>query len=135
MTTTTKRLTGKTAIEAAERLGLTLSTHTDPTAEARTGVSVDDARAIAREDASLVYVDVDVMASREAALEVRVALDVAKWGEAERAASRELHARTSHALLVNAIAVADLDAIDGALVAAAAKIMTSADKRVLRTGG
>ena len=51
-------ITGNDAIEFAERNGLTLSKYADPIEGAREGVSVDDAREIAREDASLIYVAV-----------------------------------------------------------------------------
>lgn len=53
------KLTGMAAIEYAERNGLTLSKYTDPTEEARDGVSVAEAREIAREDAGLVWIEVE----------------------------------------------------------------------------
>lgn len=54
------RLTGYQAIEAAERDGdVRLCSYTDPTAEAREGITLDEAREIAREDPSLVYADVE----------------------------------------------------------------------------
>ena len=52
-------ITGSAAITYASAHWLTLSTYTDPTAEAREGVSVEEARSIAREDPSLVYVTID----------------------------------------------------------------------------
>lgn len=57
-TTTTIRMNGRDAIIYAQAHGLTLSTHTDPTAEGREGVTVEEARRIASEDPSLVYLDV-----------------------------------------------------------------------------
>lgn len=53
------RLTGMQAIEAAEAMGLKLNKYADPTEDAREGLTVDEAREIARVDASLIYVDVD----------------------------------------------------------------------------
>lgn len=50
-----QRIVGRAAIQRAEAEGITLSTYTDPTAEGRDGVSVEEARDIAREDPSLVY--------------------------------------------------------------------------------
>lgn len=54
-----KTITGFAAIEYAEEHGLTLGKYTDPTEEAREGLSVDEAREIADEDPSLIYVTVD----------------------------------------------------------------------------
>ena len=51
------RLTGREAIEYAERQGLTLSKYTDPTEEARHGLTPDEAEEVAREDAGLIYID------------------------------------------------------------------------------
>lgn len=56
MTTTT--LTGHDAIEYAERHGLTLSKYNDPTELARDELSLDEAREIAAEDPSLIYLEV-----------------------------------------------------------------------------
>lgn len=57
MSTTTRRtLTGHEAIDYAEEHGLTLHKHTDPTEEAR-DVTPDEAREIAAEDPSLIWVD------------------------------------------------------------------------------
>lgn len=50
-------LTGHDAIEYAESHGLTLSKYNDPTEGAREGLSVDEARQVAREDPSLIYVE------------------------------------------------------------------------------
>lgn len=46
---------GMDAIEYAEQHGLRLNKHADPTEDAREGLTVDEAREIAREDASLIY--------------------------------------------------------------------------------
>lgn len=51
------KLTGIKAIEYAETNGLTLNKYTDPTEEARAGLTVAEAREIAREDASLIWVE------------------------------------------------------------------------------
>ena len=53
----TTKLTGSKAIEYAEAHGLTLNKYTDPTEEAREGLSVDEARQIAREDPSLIWIE------------------------------------------------------------------------------
>ena len=54
-------LTGHRAIEYAARHGLTLSKHTDPTEEARTGLSIKEAREVAAQDPGLIYVDEEVI--------------------------------------------------------------------------
>lgn len=61
----TVTLRGAAAIAAAERLGRTLSKSTDPTEDARDGLSVDDARAVAAEDPSLIHLGVEVRLDRE----------------------------------------------------------------------
>ena len=53
------RLTGAEAIEHAEAHNLTLSKYTDPTEEARDGLTPDEAREIAMEDPELIYVNLD----------------------------------------------------------------------------
>lgn len=58
------RMTGHDAIRYAAAHSLTLCTFTDPTAVAHEGVSVYEARNIAREDPSLVYLDVPSSALR-----------------------------------------------------------------------
>lgn len=75
------------------------------------------------------------LGTKEQALERRVALDVAKWGEGERDASRRLHQSRSYGLLLNSIAHANVDMIDVELAALAKVILTSADHRVLSQGG
>ncbi len=52
------RLTGFEAIDYAELEGLTLNKAADPIDEARTGLSVAEAQAIAAEDPSLIWIDV-----------------------------------------------------------------------------
>jgi hypothetical protein len=51
------RLEGHEAIEYAEAHGLTLSKYSDPTEDARDGLTLDEARAVAREDPMLVYME------------------------------------------------------------------------------
>ena len=53
------KITGYAAIEYAERHGLTLNKYADPTEDARDGLTPDDARQIAREDPSLIYVEAE----------------------------------------------------------------------------
>jgi hypothetical protein len=50
-------LNGTAAIVAAEYTGRTLSKYADPTEGARYGLTPDEARAVAREDPSLIYLD------------------------------------------------------------------------------
>lgn len=50
-----KRLTGHDAIERAAHDGLTLNKYEAPTEGARSGLTVDEAREIAREDPSLIW--------------------------------------------------------------------------------
>ncbi len=52
------KLTGFDAISYAEREGLSLNKSADPIDDARTGLSVAEAEAIATEDASLIWVEV-----------------------------------------------------------------------------
>lgn len=52
------RLTAHDAIEYAAAHGLTLRKYADPTEDAREGLSIEEARAIATEDPSLIYLDV-----------------------------------------------------------------------------
>ncbi len=73
--------------------------------------------------------------TREEAINALIERDVAKWGEHERAASRELRSRLSHGLALNALAHFDVENIDDALAAEAKRIMTEDDRRVLRQGG
>lgn len=54
-----KRLTGKEAIEFAEANDLTLNKYTDPSEEARQGVTPEEAREIAKEDPELIYIDIE----------------------------------------------------------------------------
>lgn len=56
MTSQTTTLTGNAAIEYAEAHGLELSKYADPLEDAREGLTVEEAREVAREDPSLIYV-------------------------------------------------------------------------------
>lgn len=58
-------LSGLDAIAAAERDGRTLSKYADPTEGHRDGLTVDEARAIAKEDPSLVYLSAEEQAEAE----------------------------------------------------------------------
>lgn len=73
--------------------------------------------------------------SREQAIDRLVELDVAKWGEGEREASRRMHGKRSHGRAVNAVAHYDLDNIDQALAAEARALFTEDDLADLRRGG
>ncbi len=73
---TTIRMTGRDAITYAQAHGLALSAHTDPTAEGREGVTVEEARRIASEDPSLVYLDVPASVVERLAEEATAAADV-----------------------------------------------------------
>lgn len=66
-----KTLIGLDAIEFAEKHGLRLSKYADPTEDAREGLTVEEAREIAREDASLIYIKADGITYREAVEQLR----------------------------------------------------------------
>lgn len=51
-------LTGHEALEWAEKNGLTLNKYADPTEEAREGLDVEEARKVAAEDPSLIYIEI-----------------------------------------------------------------------------
>lgn len=53
---TRKTLTGYAAITYAESRELRLSKYSDPIEEARDGLTVDEARDVAAEDPSLIYI-------------------------------------------------------------------------------
>lgn len=55
MTSETVRASRYEAIEIAEREGLTLSKYADPVEGAREGLTVEEARLVAREDPGLIY--------------------------------------------------------------------------------
>lgn len=75
----------------------------------------------------------------EQALEILVDLDVAKWGESERDASRRMHISLSRGLRINAIAHHERHDFGDALTPAERKTaklqLTAADKTELRKGG
>lgn len=73
----------------------------------------------------------------EEAIERLVELDVAKWGEVERAASRALNQRNYSTIgrALNRLAHFDVNNIDQTLAAEAERAMTAADRRALRRGG
>lgn len=50
------KLTGTEAIKYAEKHGLALNKYTDPTEEAREGLTVEEAQAVAKEDPSLIWI-------------------------------------------------------------------------------
>jgi len=55
----TTKLTGRAAIDHAERHGLTLSKYADPIEDERDDLAVEEARAIALEDPNLIWLDVE----------------------------------------------------------------------------
>ena len=57
MTETT--LTGYAAIEYAEMYGMRLAKHADPIEDARSDLTIEEAREVATEDPSLIYLPVD----------------------------------------------------------------------------
>lgn len=73
----------------------------------------------------------------DAAISALVERDVAKWGEAEREASRRLNRRNypTLGLALNRLAYYDPDVVDSRLAAQAILAMTHEDVRVLRRGG
>ena len=60
------RLGGHEAIKYAEAHGTTLQKYADPIEDAREDLSIEEAREIAREDPSLIYVDVEEERSKDA---------------------------------------------------------------------
>lgn len=52
------KITGLEAIEVAEALGVLLCKYGDPIEESRSGLTPDEARDIARQDPSLIYLQV-----------------------------------------------------------------------------
>ena len=73
--------------------------------------------------------------TRDEAINALVERDVARWGEAERAASRRLRSRQSHGLALNALAHFNGEQVDADLAREAERVMTDEDWRVLRQGG
>lgn len=73
------------------------------------------------------------------ALDILVELEVARWGEEERTASREAFSRYSHGLMVNALVHHfghDYGAVFTAKQKKAAKeLLTKDDKKSLKKGG
>jgi hypothetical protein len=55
------RLEGYKAIKYAEAHGLNLEKYTDPTEEARQDITPEEARGIAKEDPSLIFLDADAL--------------------------------------------------------------------------
>lgn len=76
--------------------------------------------------------------TKDEAIAALVELDVNKWGEAEREASRRKHSRLTFGLALNRLAHrAEYDFGDAApeLVKAAKKALTDDDRSELRKGG
>jgi hypothetical protein len=75
--------------------------------------------------------------TREEAIDRMVELDVAKWGEGERQASRSLRSSQypTVGLALNGLAYFDPANINDGLAAEAKKLLTAADWRVLKRGG
>lgn len=83
--------------------------------------------------------------TREQAIKILIESECSRWGEAERDAAMRMHNKRSVALAINEVANRiELEAWEkhmpsgldsNALRAAAKKLMTSDDRRVLRRGG
>jgi len=77
--------------------------------------------------------------THEQALDELVDLDVAKWGEGEREASRRKHARASRGLLINSIVYHSINQYGDMFTATQKKIakaqQTADDVDELRKGG
>jgi hypothetical protein len=105
------RLTGRDAVTYARAHGLTLSTHADPTATARDGVSVEDALAILREDPSLVFITIASEQLADLAYEAAYVGDEALADACSRicdgAGSEEDHRVTARALVSAAAAAVE----------------------------
>jgi hypothetical protein len=59
-------LRGHDAIDTAATLGMTLNKYADPIEDARVGLTVAEARAVASEDASLIWLELTVDDADEA---------------------------------------------------------------------
>lgn len=59
MTENTTTLTGHEAIEYAEKHNLTLKKYADPVEDALEGLGVGEARKVAAEDPSLIYIEIE----------------------------------------------------------------------------
>lgn len=70
--------------------------------------------------------------TRQMAVDALVELDVARWGESEREASRRQRQLLTHGLALNALAYYDIDHIDPEVRAQAEAAMTDSDWRRLR---
>lgn len=77
----------------------------------------------------------DVEEERRHVVAQLVTLDVAKWGEEERAASHRMHNNLTLGLALNSLAYYDLDKIDATLASKAKAYMTEKDLRTLRSWG
>lgn len=83
--------------------------------------------------------------TREQAIQILVDAECSRWGEQERESAERMHGKRSAALAINEVANRiELEAWEkhmpsgldsNALRAAAKKLMTSDDRRVLRRGG
>ena len=77
--------------------------------------------------------------TREQALDALVALEVARWGERERASSRQMLVNKSRGLLINSIVHHQShgygDAFDDATKKIAKNQLTDSDRAELRKGG
>lgn len=81
MQTETVRLTGADAITYAEANGLALNKHNDPTEGAREGLTVAEAKSVAREDPNLIWVDIDLP------IEVIARWDAEDWDDEKMVAN------------------------------------------------
>lgn len=75
------RLTGTDAIDHAEREGLRVAKHADPTEDARERLTLEEAREVAREDPSLVYIDTPLTTAELRRL-AREAETECRWADA-----------------------------------------------------
>lgn len=73
--------------------------------------------------------------TREQAIADLVRLDVAKWGESERAASLAMRSKLSHGLALNTLAHYDPEHVDAVLAQEARAAMTPTDWHELHQGG
>lgn len=89
----TTRLIGREAIDYAEQHGLTLKKYTDPTEEAREGLTVAEANAVVGEDPSLIYIDCPFYRVRRVTLDPHVEefrdYEASSLGEALAMAERD----------------------------------------------
>lgn len=69
------KLAGKDAIEYAAANGLLLKKHNDPLDDAREGLTPAEARKVASEDPTLIYIEIETLVSGDGTERITLAVD------------------------------------------------------------